>query len=586
MHSRTTIPRSLAWLLGMTISAFVIADDPEFVPVTGDMLRDPDPGDWLMWRRTLDSWGYSPLGQIDRDNVDRLELAWSRDLESAPSQEGIPLVYRGVLYYPQPMDVITAMNGATGETLWEYRRDLPEDVGRYVPFPATNRNLAIYGRLIIDNGSDDYIYAVDAETGELAWETRIFDYRTHPAKQGSGPLVADGKLISGRNCMPEAGPDACVITAHDAATGEELWRRRTIPRPGEPGGDTWGDVPDERRWHVGAWLVPSYDPELGLVYVGTSVTAPAPKFMLAGNDRSYLHHNSTLALDADTGEIEWSYQHLVDHWDLDHAFERMLIDTAVAPDPDEVLWINPALRSGEARKVVTGIPGKTGIVYTLDRETGEFLWAKPTIMQNVVARIDGATGEVTVNPDTLFTAAGQERFVCPTTNGGKNWPAGAYSPRTGTMYFAMANTCMTTTSVADEATPELVYAIDNETIITPGTDDLGTLRALSVETGAENWRYDQRTGMTALVATAGDLVFGGDLAGTFRAFDAETGEVLWETDLGAPVSGHPVTFTVDGRQYVSISTGRSNLTDSLARYTRDAAAPGNDSKLFVFALPE
>ncbi|MBN1239405.1 MAG: PQQ-binding-like beta-propeller repeat protein [Gammaproteobacteria bacterium] len=586
-RGRAALPLSLALAAGALAggAAAWAAEDGEFVPVNDAMLEDPDPSDWLMWRGTPNSWGFSELDQIDRGNVSKLEPAWTRELEAAPSQEGIPLVYRGVLYYPQPMDVTTAMDAATGETLWEHRRDLPEDVGRYVPFPQTNRNLAIYGRLIIDNGSDDYVYAIDAETGELAWETRIFDYRTHPAKQGSGPLVADGKLISGRNCMPEGGPDTCVITAHDAVTGEELWRRRTIPRPGEPGADSWGDVPDDERWHVGSWLVPSYDADLGLVYVGTSVTAPAPKFMLAGNDRQYLHHNSTLALNVDTGEIEWFYQHLVDHWDLDHPYERMLIDTAVAPNADDVPWINPRLRAGERRRVLTGIPGKTGLVYTLDRATGEFLWARPTIEQNVVAGIDGATGRVDVNPETLFTAAGQERFVCPTTNGGKNWPAGAYSPRTRTMYFAMANTCMRTTSVADEATPELVYAIDNETFITPGTEQLGTLRAISVESGSGTWRYDQRAAMTALLATAGDVVFGGDLAGTFRAFDAETGEVLWEYDLGAPVTGHPVTFAVDGTQYVSISTGRSNMSGALARLTPDAEPASRDSKLVVFALP-
>jgi alcohol dehydrogenase (cytochrome c) len=145
---------------------------------------------------------------------------------------------------------------------------------------------------------------------------------------------------------------------------------------------------------------------------------------------------------------------------------------------------------------------------------------------------------------------------------------------------------MRTTSIAEEATPEMVYAINNDTFITPGTEDLGTLRAISVETGRNVWRYDQRTAMTALMATAGDVVFGGDLAGHFRAFDAETGEVLWETDLGAPVTGHPVTFAVDGRQYVTISTGRSNMTGALARLTPDAAPASTDSKLFVFALPE
>jgi alcohol dehydrogenase (cytochrome c) len=550
------------------------------------MLQNPDPSDCLMWRRTQDSWGYSPLEQIDRRNVAQLKLAWSVDLDAAPSQEGIPLVYDGVLYFPGPMDVISAMNAATGEKLWEYRRPLPADVGKFVPFPQTNRNLAVYDRLIIDNGSDDYVYALDATTGRLVWETKILDYRTNPAKQGSAPLVADGKLISGRNCMPEGGPDSCVITAHDARTGKELWRKRTIPKPGEPGGDSWGDVPDERRWHVGAWMIPSYDPELNLVYIGTSVTAPAPKFMLAGNDRQYLYHNSTLALRPDTGETVWYYQHAVDHWDLDHPFERILVDVAVAPDRTEVPWINPRLRPGEQRRVVTGIPGKTGLVYTLDRATGEFLWARPTITQNVIASIDGATGAVAINEDTLFTGPDQTRFICPTTNGGKNWPAGAYSPRTKTMYFPMANTCMNTTSVAAQATPELVYAINNETIITPDAGDkVGTVRALAVETGKAVWRFDQRAAVTALLATGGDLVFGGDVAGYLRAFDAESGKVLWETSLGSQVTGHPVTFAVDGKQYVAVSTGRSNMTGALVRLTPELAPEDSANKLFVFALP-
>jgi PQQ-dependent dehydrogenase (methanol/ethanol family) len=565
-------------------SAAALAQHDDFVPVTDAILENPDPADWLMWRRTVDSWGYSPLDQIDRGNVARLELVWSLDLDAGPSQEGIPLVYDGVMYFPGPMDVTYALDAATGTKIWEARRKLPDDVGRYIPFPQTNRNLAIYGTLIIDNGSDDYVYALDARTGAQAWETRIFDYKTHPSKQGSGPLVADGKLISGRNCMPQGGPDTCVITAHDAVTGRELWRRRTIPRPGEPGSDSWGDTADEDRWHVGAWLVPSYDPELDLVYIGTSVTAPAPKFMIAGNDEQYLYHNSTLALEPDTGELVWYYQHVVDHWDLDHPYERILLDTAVAPDAREVPWINPRLTAGETRKVMTGIPGKTGLIYTLDRATGEFLWARPTIMQNVVSEIDGATGAVAINAETLFTKPDEALFVCPTSNGGKNWPAGAYSPRTQTMYFPMANTCMTISSVADKATPEMVYAIDSQTMITPGTDDLGTLRAYSVETGVQVWQHDQRAGVTALVVTAGDVLFGGDVGGRFRAFDAATGEVLWETDLGARVTGHPITFAVDGRQYVAISTGRSNLTDALARYTPDVEIANNRNALFVFAL--
>ena len=360
------------------------------------------------------------------------------------------------MFMPNPADVIQAINAATGDLLWEYRRKWPDDVTKVFPVPGINRNLAIYGTAIIDTSADDYVFALDAMSGNLLWETQIVDFRKNAAQETSGPIIANGKIISTRGCEPKGGPEACVITAHDAKTGKELWRRYTIPRPGEPGNETWGDIPYENRWHVGAWMVPSYDPELNLLYVGTSVTSPAPKFMLAGNNRQYLYHNCTLALNADTGKIVWYYQHIVDHWDLDHPFERLLVDTAVRPDAAKVSWINPKLKAGERRKVVTGIPGKTGVVYTLDRQTGEFLWATPTVSQNVISGIDG-TGAVTVNPASVFTAAGQERLICPGANGGKNWPAGAYSPLTNTMYYPLQNACMAATSTDDK--PSLQIAL-------------------------------------------------------------------------------------------------------------------------------
>ncbi|HLF10404.1 MAG TPA: PQQ-binding-like beta-propeller repeat protein, partial [Gammaproteobacteria bacterium] len=228
----------------------------DFTPVTDEMLANPDPADWPMWRRTLNSWGYSPLDEINRRNVGQLRLVWTRAL--APGdQEGTPLVYDGILYFPNPNDITQAFDAATGEFIWEYRRPVPEDVGEYFPAAPTNRNLAIYDNLILDNGADGYAYALDARSGALAWETFILDYK-HGAKNSSGPIIANGKVISGRSCEPEGGPEACVITAFDAKTGKKLWRRRTIPKPGEPGDETWGDIPYEQRWHVGMWMVPSY----------------------------------------------------------------------------------------------------------------------------------------------------------------------------------------------------------------------------------------------------------------------------------------------------------------------------------------
>jgi len=434
-------------------AALASAQSPSFVPVNDAMLQKPDPADWLMWRRTLDSWGYSPLDQINRANVGKLKMIWMRGMGPGV-QEATPLVYHGMMYLPNPSDLVQAINAATGDLIWEYKRKLPDDVTKHLLVPSINRNIAIYGKLIIDTSVDDFVYALDAETGKLAYENRIVDYREDSAQETSGPIIADGKIISGRGCEFKATPNGCIITAHDAKTGQELWRTRTIPRPGEPGDETWGDVPDSQRRHVGTWMVPSFDPELKLIYIGTSVTSPAPKFWLAGNDKKYLYHNCTLALDLNTGKIVWYYQHIVDHWDFDHPFERMLIDTAVAPDPAQVSWINPRLKPGEVRKVVTGIPGKTGIVYTLDRKTGEFLWATPTVRQNVVTKIDGATGEVTVNPETVFHKVGDTVFVCPTANGGKDFPAGAYSPITHTMYFPLQNTCGTITALGISRSPQ------------------------------------------------------------------------------------------------------------------------------------
>jgi PQQ-dependent dehydrogenase (methanol/ethanol family) len=578
----------LAAVLGtliLPLAAHAQAEDPfkNFRPVTDAMLAKPDPADWPMWRRTLNNWGYSPLDQITRRNVDQLRLVWTRPLANG-DQEGTPLVHDGILYFPNPGDVTQAFVAATGEYLWEYRRSMPSDVGNYFPAATTNRNLAIYDNLILDNGADGWAYALDAKTGKLVWETQIMDYR-HGAKNSSGPIVADGKVISGRSCEPEGGPEACVITAFDAKTGKEVWRHRTIPKPGEPGDESWGGIPYEQRWHVGMWMVPSYDPTTKRVYVGTSVTAPAPKFMLAGNKNQYLYHNSTLALDVNTGNMIWYFQHVVDSWDLDHPFERLIVDTDVAPDPSAVKWINPSVH-GEQHRVITGIPGKTGLVYTLDAATGKFLWARETTPQNVISDINKESGAATVNPDKEFTAPGQEKLICPSTSGGKNYPSGTYSPDTGMMYYPLQNTCMMETSGERTLDPNdnSLYRFSSKIQISPGETNVGTLQAINVSTGKTEWKFEQRAGMLSLMSTGGGLVFGGDVNGHFRAYDQKNGQILWDINLGAPVNGYPATFAVGGKQYVAISTGGSGLAFGLARLSPELH-PGSGNQLFVFALP-
>ena len=596
-----TVQTALAVLLASSVLLSPVSygqGSNSFPPVTDAMLQDPAPSDWLMWRRTLDSWGYSPLAEVNRDNVDQLRMVWTRGLATGTG-EITPLAYDGVLYVPQANDVIEAIDALTGDRIWDYGRDHPEGLYDYVGFNArNNRNVAIFDNLIINTSDDGFVFALDAQTGETVWETQVFDYKVNTGTHSAGPIIADGRVISGRSCRskptyPGGGPEACFVAAHDALTGVELWRRQLIPAPGEPGYETWGDVPYEQRQHVGSWMPASYDPELKLIIIGTSVTSPAPKFFLGGVEEDHLYHNSTLALELDTGEIRWYYQHLNDHWDLDHPFERLLVDTAVAPDPDEVEWINPNLEAGEVRKVITGIPGKTGVVYTLDRETGEFLWATPTVFQNVITNIDGVTGEVILNEEVIFRENEQIVFVCPHLLGGRDWEAGAYSPLTNNMYYGLRNNCADMMATADFETPrdnqlaneiisgqQAIYSLAARARLTPGEENSGTVRAINAESGRTEWVYEQRAGTVSYVATGGRLVFGGDVNGRFRAHNDETGEILWEINLGAEVVGYPISYAVDGKQYVAVNTGRG-----LGGVGTPEIRPSGGTNLFIFALP-
>ena len=276
---------------------------------------------------------------------------------------------------------------------------------------------------------------------------------------------------------------------------------------------------------------------------------------------------------------------------MDHVFERLLLDTRVRPDPAAVRWINPKIDSGEARKVVTGIPGKTGIVYTLDRQTGELLWATPTLHQNLVTHIDGTTGRVQID-ESLVVDAFEEIMVCPGRAGGKNWPAGAYSPMTGLMYQPQQNLCMLHTGNAASPTPEEVYASSVTFIEDPTIGDepypVGRVDAVSVETGRTIWTHQQRAGMiSGLVATAGGLVFGGDANRRFKALDDRSGQVLWETILSGPVTGHPVSYEAGGCQYIAVPVGGGTAEPErrvLSIHPEMKPSRGINA-IFAFALP-
>ena len=561
-----------------------------FQPVTNAELTDPPPEDWLSFRGSPDAAAYSSLTSITRDNVGRLQLAWSRAMESG-GQYSTPLVRGGTMFLAHPGDVIQALDATSGDLIWEFRwdasrkndgsRERPRDRARSV------RNIALFGDRLFHFTGDRHLIAIDARSGTLAWAVE-------EAGAGighmAGPIIADGKVIGGRSCAAAGGPETCYIAAHAPENGRELWRVRTIPRPGEPGDETWGGLPYERRVHVGAWGVGSYDPALNLVYWGTSVPAPSLEKLRGTPGQDVLYSNSTLAIDAASGQVRWHYQHLPrDNWDLDHVFERILVDTELAPDPAHVRWINPRLQRGERRQVVTGIPGKTGIVYTLDRSTGEFLWARETIHQNVVRDIDPASGRVSID-ESLVVDAFVEKLVCPSLGGGKDWPAGAYSPRTRLMYQPQQNMCMLLAGNTDRPTPADGYATSWVMVPDPRATPrmIGRIDAISVQSGRTAWVHEQRAGVTgSLLAVAGGVLFAGDVARRFIALDDTTGKVLWESILSGPVTGHPISYAVNGRQYIAIPAGGDTASPEkrVLSLHPEIKPPQGHNAVFVFALP-
>ena len=552
-----------------------------YTPVTDAMLQHPAPADWLMWRRTLNSWGFSPLKQITPQNVGGLRLMWARTLPTG-GFEGTPLVHEGIMYIPEPGDRIEAVDAATGAPIWHFQRKYPAD---FKGAGGTKRNIAIWGELLFSSGGDGSVYAVNARSGAPVWEAQVTDYHKQPGGPSAGPIVADGKVISGRACAVAGGPDACVIVANDALTGKELWRTHTVALPDEAGGKTWGDTPREKRVTVGTWNPPSYDPELGLIYYGTSIASPTPKYELAGNDKDYLYMTSTMALDVNTGKIVWHYQHIHDYWDFDHTFERLLVDTEVAPDKGSVPWINPKLKPGEVRKVLTGAPGKTGIIYTLDRKTGEFLWARPTVRQNVLQGIDLKTGKAINNPAAIFTSPDQALDICPAFTGGKNWPAGSYNPDTHLMLEPLQNLCSVVTSAGPKTGPgQLGMDIDYRAVMAPGETNVGTIQAISAATGKTAWKYEQRAGTMSLVDTGGGVLFSGDAVGHFHAIDDRNGKPLWDVNLSTAISGFPIAYGVGGKEFVAVGTGGSPEASGLGRMTPEYQTQSSPA-IYVFALP-
>ena len=505
---------------------------------------------------------FSPLKKINKQNAKRLVPVWSTSLASIYGEQGQPLVNDGVMYVTNA-EATYAIDVTTGKQLWRTPVDWDPATPRVVCCGISNKGPALYNGKVYRGTLDAHIVALDQKTGKQVWKTKVADWKEGFSITGA-PLVANGVVITGISGA-EFGVRG-FLDAYDPDTGKQLWRRYTIPAPGEKGSETW---PKDDSWKQGGgstWVTGSYDPELDTVYWGIGNAGPwDPR----GRPGDNLYTASVLALSPKTGEIKWHYQLVPNEmFDLDAVWEWILADIDV---------------SGKKTKVMMHF-SRGGFLYVLDRTNGKLLSAKPFEKVNWASHVDMATGRPVETDVSKRVRAGEQIELWPGQWGGKNWAHAAFNPQTGLLYAnTMHNSRMVKFVPVEYKSGQRYVGLEN--LPGPKIDEpIAHIDAINPMTGKHAWRVPiaDIPLYSAVLATAGGLLFTGKETGEFIALDIDTGKQLWQFQTSSGINAQPITFTNKGRQYVAIQSGLGGV--NMVRMGPALANVPRGGSVWVFAV--
>jgi alcohol dehydrogenase (cytochrome c) len=546
--------------LGLTVKGAV----KNYTDVTDEMLLHPVDGEWLMYRRNYQGWSFSPLKQITPENAKTLTLKWAWNMNEGGASQVTPIVHAGVMFLSNTSNTVQALDARTGELIWENRIGPVSKIAY-----GGTRSLAIYHDKVFVATTDAKIHALDARTGKIVWEHTLGNPNNSAT---GGVMVMRGKVLTGMTGCDNYSENNCYISAFDADSGKAAWRFHTTALEGEPGGDTWNGLPNLLRGGADTWIAGTYDPELNTTYWGVAQTKPWFRASRKSGNASTLYSSSTLALDPDTGKLKWYFQHAPgESLDLDEVFERVLIN------------------HGDQKTLMT--IGKPGILWKLDRATGKFLGAKETIFQNVFSKIDQKTGAVTYRQDIYNQKTDQWFSSCPGPEGGHDWQATSYYQPDDLLIIPLSQSCvMIQGHEVDMKLGGGGTAASQKFFFMPGThQNMGKLAAYRTSDMKEVWSWQQRVPfLTAVLSTAGGVAFVGDFNRSLKAIDAKTGKIVWDTRLGNTVQGYPISFSLDGKQYIAVASGLGGGSPQQkpTMLLNEVHRPSTGHVLYVFGLPD